>query len=109
MAQILIVNNAEPGIKDFAEPIVEIINQHGSQYHFIEYEKCLSYHFNGFDGIILTGSPQGNDIVEHHLPYFKWIKKIKLPVFGICAGHHIVGYLYGSEILRSVESGVGRL
>jgi GMP synthase (glutamine-hydrolysing) len=103
MARILIVNNAELGIKEFAEPIIEIVVQSGSQYHFIEYEECLSCNFNDFDGIILTGSPQGNDIVEHHLPYFKWIKKIKQPVLGICAGHHVVGYLYGSEILRSIE------
>jgi GMP synthase (glutamine-hydrolysing) len=103
MAQILIVNNAEQGIKEFAEPIIEIINQSGAQCQFIEYEECPSYHFKGFDAIVLTGSPQGDDIVEHHLPYFKWIKKINLPVLGICAGHHIVGYLYGSEILRSVE------
>lgn len=103
MARILIVNNAEPGISDFANPVVDIVIQHGSEYHFIEYVECLSFDFDGCDGIILTGSPQGDDIVEHHLPYFRWIKKINKPVFGICAGHHVVGYLYGSKVLRSVE------
>ena len=56
-----------------------------------------------FDGVILSGSPQGNDIVEHHSGYFKWIKTYEKPVFGICAGHHITGFLFGSKILRSVE------
>ena len=54
-------------------------------------------------GAILTGSPQGNDIVEHHLPYFQWIKNFRQPVLGICAGHHITGFMYGAELLRSKE------
>lgn len=103
MAKILVVNNAEPGIRDFALPIEKIIKENGSVSKFIEYSECLSFDFSYFDGIILTGSPQGNDIVEHHLPYFRWIRDINRPVLGICAGHHIAGFLFGSEILRSVE------
>lgn len=103
MSKILIVNNAEPGITEFATPIEKIISKMGSTSVFIEYANCLSFNFDGFDGAILTGSPQGDDIVEHHLPYFRWIQYFKKPLLGICAGHHIIGFLYGSEILRSKE------
>ncbi|HSH19328.1 MAG TPA: hypothetical protein VLA03_02675 [Draconibacterium sp.] len=103
MARILLINNAEPGIYDFARPIERIIKEFGFTYLFIEYSECQAFDFIEFDGVILTGSPQGDDIVEHHLPYFQWIKDFNKPIFGICAGHHIVGALYGSEILRSVE------
>jgi GMP synthase (glutamine-hydrolysing) len=51
----------------------------------------------------MTGSPQGDDIVEHHSPYFQWIKSCEKPIFGICAGHHITGFLFGAEILKSEE------
>ncbi|NQU54434.1 MAG: gamma-glutamyl-gamma-aminobutyrate hydrolase family protein [Bacteroidetes bacterium] len=63
----------------------------------------MDFDFDEFDGAILTGSPQGDDIVEHHLPYFRWIQDFKRPVLGICAGHHITGFMYGSKILRSEE------
>jgi GMP synthase (glutamine-hydrolysing) len=101
MSKIAIVNNAEPGIDEFGKPIEKIISMSGSSSVFIEYAACLGYDFHNFDGVILTGSPQGNDIIEHHLHYFGWIQKWNKPVLGICAGHHITGYLYGSEILRN--------
>ena len=103
MLKILIVNNAEPGIKDFTKPVEKIIADAGADSFCIEYHECISFNFNEFDGIILSGSPQGNDIVEHHSRYFNWIKTFKKPVLGICAGHHIIGFLFGSQILRSVE------
>ena len=57
--------------------------------------------------LFMSGSPRGNDIVEHHLPFFEWIKSCRKPILGICAGHHIIGYLYGSELLRSKEPEAG--
>ena len=103
MSKILIVNNAEPGITEFTKPIEKIVEETGSISVSIEYAESLNFNLNEFDGIILTGSPQGDDIIEHHSPYFKWIKKCKKPILGICAGHHITGILYGAEILRSQE------
>ena len=103
MSQILLINNAEPGIRDFAKPIETIIYDCGSSSFFFEYSECLKFRFNEYDGIIMTGSPQGDDIVEHHTPYFQWIKSCEKPILGICAGHHITGFLFGAEILRSVE------
>lgn len=103
MPRILLVNNAEPGITEFAKPIEKIISDAGSEFVLIEYSACIGFNFETFDGAILTGSPQGDDIVEHHLPYFKWIQNFEQPVLGICAGHHIIGFMYGAEILRSKE------
>lgn len=103
MPNILLVNNAEPGISEFAEPIKKIITDKDSTFVFIEYADCIGFNFDEFDGAILTGSPQGDDIVEHHLPYFRWIQDFKKPILGICAGHHVTGFMYGSEILRSEE------
>ncbi|MFV0590151.1 MAG: type 1 glutamine amidotransferase [Draconibacterium sp.] len=103
MKRILVINNAEPGIREFATPIENIVEEAGGNPFFIEYKDCLTTNLENFDGIILTGSPQGDDIVEHHLPYFKWIRCFEKPIFGICAGHHITGYLYGAHLLKSEE------
>lgn len=103
MPHILIINNAEAGITEFSEPIEEIVSVAGNTFVSIEYKDCLSANFNDFDGIILTGSPQGDDIVEHHLPWFRWINECEKPVLGICAGHHITGFIHGAELLRNIE------
>lgn len=107
MIKILIVNNAEKGITEFVEPIREILDEAGVVSDTIEYEETLNTNMSKYDGIILSGSPRGNDIVDHHLPYFQWIKTCDIPIFGFCAGHHITGKLYGAEFLRSVEKEVG--
>jgi GMP synthase (glutamine-hydrolysing) len=103
MKRILIINNAEPGIDEFVEPLQKIVKNAGLDYLVADYKESGKMDFNKFDGIIMSGSPQGDDIVEHHLPWFQWLKEFKKPVLGICAGHHITGFLYGSELLRSEE------
>lgn len=103
MTRILIINNAEQGILEFALSVEKIIMEAGAESRIIGYADCLTTNLEEFDGIILTGSPQGDDIVEHHAPYFYWIKNYQNPVFGICAGHHITGFLYGAGLLRSEE------
>lgn len=100
---ILIINNAEQGETGFTWPLEKIISDAGFIAETIEYKECISFNFDKADGILLSGSPQGDDIVEHHLPFFHWLKSYEKPVLGICAGHHIAGYLYGAELLRGEE------
>jgi GMP synthase (glutamine-hydrolysing) len=107
MIRLLIVNNAERGITEFVEPIQKILDEAGVVRHTIEYEETLNMDMTRYDGTILSGSPRGNDIVDHHLPYFQWIKTCDTPILGICAGHHITGRLYGSALIRDVEKEVG--
>ncbi len=101
--KILIVNSAEEGISEFTYPIQKIFRKIDVDSDIVEYKSCLHVSFNDYDGVVISGSPQGDDIVEHHQPWFQWLKSYKKPVLGICAGHHVLGYMYGSEYLRSVE------
>lgn len=109
MPRIVIINNAEPEVIEFVTPLQKIVADAGMISETIDYAESPDYNFDSIDGIILSGSPQGDDIVEHHLPYFGWLQTIEKPVIGICAGHHITGFLYGSELLRSKEPESGKL
>lgn len=100
---ILIVNSAESDVTEFTIPLETIVREEGLNPIIIEYKACPDFDFSSVQGAILSGSPQGDDIIEHHLPYFKWLTDFNKPVFGICAGHHISGFMNGSEILRSEE------
>jgi GMP synthase (glutamine-hydrolysing) len=104
---LLIINSAEPGIIEFIEPLQKIALNAKVSYKTIEYEETLTTDLSIYDGFLISGSPRGNDIVDHHLPYFLWIKECRVPVFGICAGHHVIGKMFGSKLLRSIEKEVG--
>lgn len=105
--KILIVNNAEAGIDEFVQPLEKILEEGGIPFQTIEYKESPAAVSDRYGGFILSGSPRGDDIVAHHLPYFEWILSVQKPVLGICAGHHIMGRLYGAELLRGVEKEVG--
>lgn len=102
-SNILIINSAEPGISEFYLSIEEVLKPLNTRFKSIEYKESQNIDFNHWDGIIITGSPKGDDIVAHHLPYFQWIPACGKPVLGICAGHHITGVLYGAKLLRNRE------
>jgi GMP synthase (glutamine-hydrolysing) len=104
---LLIINSAEKGISEYTEPLRQIAEEAGSVAEVREYSEVTAADLSLYDGIMVSGSPRGNDIVDHHLPFFQWIKDCRVPILGICAGHHIVGKLYGSGLLRSVEKEVG--
>nr|MBD3623700.1 hypothetical protein [Sunxiuqinia sp.] len=101
--QLLIVNSAEPDVTEFAENIAKIVQGEQVNYDLINYRDCQKQDLSKYEGILISGSPQGDDIVEHHQPFFQWIKSYQKPVLGICAGHHITGFMHGSDYLRSKE------
>lgn len=108
-SSILIINNAEPEYSEFTEPFCKIAAESGSAYNctVIQYKETLNTNFSNYDAIIMSGSPRGNDIVSHHLPYFQWLINCGVPVLGVCAGHHITGALYGAQLIRDREKEVG--
>ena len=107
--KILIVNSAEPNISEFANSIKEILSNRMIESEVVEYRDCLTVQMDRYSGVIISGSPQGDDIVEHHQPFFQWVKGYRHPVLGICAGHHVVGTMYGAKYLRSEEPESGNV
>jgi len=106
---ILIINNAEKSINDFTRPLEKIVARAGCSFETMQYSDTPERESHSADGLLLSGSPQGDDIVEHHLPFYHWLKEIKKPALGICAGHHITGYLFGSTLFRGEEPESGDL
>ncbi|MBT7903267.1 C26 family cysteine hydrolase domain-containing family [Candidatus Woesearchaeota archaeon] len=55
-------------------------------------------------GIVISGSPVmiGKHILEYKKK-FAFLKKIKIPIFGICFGHQVVGVVFGSKVSTGNE------
>ncbi len=101
----VVVNNAERGIKDFTSPIIRLLDRLCVDHDIAQYSDLHDMDINGkYDRIILSASPMGDDIVDDHLPFYNWVESYGKPIFGICAGHQIIGKLYGSELRRGTES-----
>ena len=105
--RLLIVNNAEADNREFVLPIQEILDALSMPYGVIEYEQLSEHEVNGYSGVILSASPKGNDIVEHHQQHYQWVRGYPKPVLGICAGHQIIGVLFGGKLLRNMKSEIG--
>ncbi|MCD4654798.1 gamma-glutamyl-gamma-aminobutyrate hydrolase family protein [bacterium] len=111
--KILIINNAEPEIQRFVEPLIDLVQSHRIDYRQIEYRQLdrNSIDFVDpllFQGVLMSASPRGDDIVSSHVPLYNWLKKWKKPAFGICAGHQIPGVLFGAELFRDIHLEIGQ-
>lgn len=108
--KILIVNNAEPKEREFVDPIIKFISYlEKTKYYLVsqkdvEYRDLLKEDCNKYDAIILSASPLGDDIVHHHMKYYEWLSHTTKPVFGICAGHQIIGTYFGGELYKGREA-----
>lgn len=100
--KILIVNSA-PHTREFIDPILELLNNAATNYEIVNFDN-IPLELNVYDGVIITATPKGNDIVDIHLPYFEFIKNTTIPILGICHGHQIIGVLNGSKLIRNKES-----
>ncbi len=67
-----------------------------------DFEKSL---LDEVKGVIISGAPILITEVDTkpYLQKMDWIKKTKLPVFGICFGHQLIGLLHGALANRMRE------
>jgi GMP synthase (glutamine-hydrolysing) len=104
---ILIINSAEPDILEFSTNIERILEKYEALSITIHYREAPLFDFSKISGVIISGSPQGNDIAETHQAHFQWLKDFQKPLIGICAGHHVLGCLFGAEYFYGKESESG--
>ncbi|MBI2258283.1 MAG: gamma-glutamyl-gamma-aminobutyrate hydrolase family protein [Flavobacteriia bacterium] len=92
---ILLVDNGSlktPKIKEIIEKYTSVKT--------IFYKELNTIKFTLFKGVILSGAPilLSKEENKIHINYFTVLKKIKIPILGICFGHQILSLLFGGEV-----------
>ncbi len=103
----LIINSAEPDRYKFTSDIGRILDEIDVPYDIRQYSDIPDISKSNYNKIIISASPRGDDIVDAHQQYYGWIESTTRPVLGICAGHQIIGALFGSKLIRDEQSEAG--
>lgn len=102
----LVIDNAETGDSEFERQLYKCLNK------LVDYETIGSDYLPGsaeihqrFDNVIITGVPKyySLDSVYERAQHLEWLREANLPIFGICLGHQVIGYLHGCQIIEKGE------
>ena len=80
---VLIVNNSEPNVRDYVEPIAVIVRDEGLQVRILEYRDLSEQIVKKHACIILSASPKGDEIA---------LKRSRRPLIKMAPG-----YVYDAE------------
>jgi len=93
--KILLINCGSRALKE----LVATIKKLGAEPTLVPIDELPVKSVKGYNGIVISGSPlMWSECQNQCLKKFEFLKKVKLPVLGICFGHQAIGLLYGSTI-----------
>ena len=103
---ILIISTCQEKLseEEFVKPVIKVI---GNDYEIKHYSEELD--INKYEKIIICGTALQDFTVFDHLEKFSWLKEIKKPVLGICAGMQIIGLTFRAKLIDYAEIGITKV
>lgn len=91
---------------EFVKPVEEIVKGVNTNYSIAHYLELSKRKIDKASKIIICGTSLMDSEYFDHIAKFEWIKYIKVPVLGICAGMQIICRLFGYKLVKKTEIGL---
>ena len=93
------------GYFEFVLPIISIAEELDvcQTKHYLE---ITSKEIDAVDHIILSGTPLKDNATLSQPEKFTWIRSVKKPILGICAGMQTLGVVFGLSLTECLEVGM---
>ena len=65
-----------------------------------EEEATPDYRMSGIDAVVLSGSEKCVTKGEYDETYLEFIRKVRVPLLGVCYGHQVLALAYGQEVVK---------
>ena len=88
--------------EEFVRPIAHIVNK---DYRITHYNEIKVSKIKNFNGIIICGTALKDNKYLKDINKFKWIKRVNMPILGICAGMQIIALQFGARLIKNTEIG----
>lgn len=73
----------------------------------VSLKKLKESDVNHADLIIFSGCQLKDNEYVNHIPKLKWLVKLNKPMMGICAGHQILGSVFGGKLTSGKTPSIG--
>jgi GMP synthase (glutamine-hydrolysing) len=94
---------------EFVKPLEDILRKSKISYSAKHYKNISESDLKKTDKIIICGTSLKDNKFLEDIKKFEWIKSFEKPIFGICAGAHIIGIILGYKIKKKKEIGLKML
>ena len=94
---------------EFVHPIRDTLQKAGFLCNILHYTEVKPQALANHDKIILCGTGLLDNTYADHLQLFSWIKDLKKPILGICAGMQVISAVYGGSIVPHPGLGLEKI
>jgi GMP synthase (glutamine-hydrolysing) len=108
LVRVLAVNNY-PTAERF-DRLARALEGAGARVTVARWDRANPRAFDGFDGVVLSGSPDMMSAVPVQKKYsaeMRALRECKVPVLGVCFGHQMIACAFGSRVVKDREHVLG--
>jgi len=84
---------------EFVLPIADALSRAGARLEIKHYTRTSRTLADGFEKVILCGTALKDNDYTEHLELLSWVRHLKVPSLGICAGMQVMASLFGGRIV----------
>lgn len=94
---------------EFVHPIRESMERSGFPCKICHYTEIEDDVLANYDKVILCGTALKDNAFMEQIEAFYWLKDLKKPILGICAGMQVISALFGGSIVQHPAIGLNMI